>query len=364
VALETSDSCLVGGNPSVYLFDDKILISSREECFLFDKQSGRFIRKIGHIGNDPKGYRSADCQMVDESGGLIYFPGFGTELVCYNTDGLFIGRIPIPITNDGFTMLDYTYLNKDTLAGFYHNLTGNEKNRLIFFTKTGERIDELPNRQESPSFDIDKIEVFNGEGVAVSYTPAAAKGMLILSDKDPETASTLFMKHTFWRLNQTTYFKETYNDTIFRIEGTTLVPDRYIDLGEYHWPYAKRFDRKQDKNIFITQCLENENLLLFRFITRLYSEDGRKQYNAIYNKVNQTLTIGDLTKGITDDITRFLPLQPLYVSSVTGELAGIIPAAKVCEWFENNNQTEALPESIRSLKNTTEEDNPVIVLMN
>jgi hypothetical protein len=364
VALETSDSCLVGRNPSIYLFDDKILISSREECFLFDKQSGRFIRKIGHTGNDPKAYRNAEC-WVNESDGLIYFTGFKAELICYNTDGMFIDRIPLPANGDGFTMLDYTCLNKDTLMGFYHNLTGNEKKRLVFFTKTGERIDELPNRQESPSFDIESISVFNnGEVAAASYTPAVAKGMLILSGRDPETVSTTFMKYAFWHLNRTTYFKEACNDTIFRIEGTTLIPDRYLDLGEYHWSYAKRFDKKQDKNIFITQCLENEDILLFRFITKLYDEDSRKQYNAVYNKANQTLTIGDLTKGITDDITRFLPLQPLYASSETGEFAGIIPADKVVEWFEGNKQTEALPESIRLLKNTTEEDNPVIVLMN
>jgi hypothetical protein len=363
VALETSDSCLVGRNPSVYLFDDKILISSREECFLFDKQSGRFIRKIGHIGNDPKGYRSANC-WVNESDGLIYFSGFDTKWVCYNTDGLFIDRIPLPANGDGFTMLDYTSLNKDTLVGFYHNLTGNEEKRLVFFTKTGEQIGELPNNQESPSFDIENISVFNGEVAATSYTPVAAKGMIILSGKDPETVSVTFMAYAFWRFNRATYFKEACNDTIFRIEGITLIPDRYLDLGEYHWAYAERFDKKQDKNIFITQCLENEDILLFRFITKLYDEDNRKQYNAVYNKASQTLTIGDLTKDITDDITCFLPLQPLYSSSETGEFAGIIPANKVVEWFEGNKQTEALPESIRLLKNTREDDNPVIVLMN
>lgn len=56
VPLETTDSCLVGRNPVVLLLKDWILVKSDKRCHLFEKETGRFVRTIGHVGNDPEGY--------------------------------------------------------------------------------------------------------------------------------------------------------------------------------------------------------------------------------------------------------------------------------------------------------------------
>lgn len=80
VALETNDSCLVGTAPRVQLIKDKILISTnQEQCLMFDK-TGKFIKQVGHIGNDPEGYSSVYCWGNNETGD-IYFWGWNNELV-------------------------------------------------------------------------------------------------------------------------------------------------------------------------------------------------------------------------------------------------------------------------------------------
>ena len=59
VPLETTDSSVYFGNKGV-LLEDKILVSmdarSERHCFLFDRQSGKFIREIAQFGEGPKDY--------------------------------------------------------------------------------------------------------------------------------------------------------------------------------------------------------------------------------------------------------------------------------------------------------------------
>ena len=53
VLLETTDSCLIGGNPNILLLDKQIAVVSGKNCFLFDKETGKFLTKVGHVGEDP-----------------------------------------------------------------------------------------------------------------------------------------------------------------------------------------------------------------------------------------------------------------------------------------------------------------------
>lgn len=72
VALETTDSCLIDGNPNILLLDKHIVVFSYKNCFLFDKASGRFICEIGHQGDDPEAYSYAQ-PMYNDVDGMLYF---------------------------------------------------------------------------------------------------------------------------------------------------------------------------------------------------------------------------------------------------------------------------------------------------
>ena len=51
---------------------------------------------IGHVGKDPGGYRNVDC-LVDELNGRLLFNGWGHDLISYNLDGNYIGKIELLI---------------------------------------------------------------------------------------------------------------------------------------------------------------------------------------------------------------------------------------------------------------------------
>ncbi len=90
VALETTDSCLVGeGAHASILKDWIVVVSGRSRCQLFDKKTGRFIRTIGHVGEDPEGYSNAYGGWQNPHTDRLYFPGWNKKQVAYRADGSF-----------------------------------------------------------------------------------------------------------------------------------------------------------------------------------------------------------------------------------------------------------------------------------
>ena len=117
VPLETTDSSLIGNGCKVKLLDDKIMVTygmrGESHCFLFDKETGKFIREVGHKGNDPRGY-SEPKAYVHPVTGNIYFHRVPNKLIKYSQEGTFLGEVEMP---NGLP------------SGFYPLLTKNGMNR-------------------------------------------------------------------------------------------------------------------------------------------------------------------------------------------------------------------------------------------
>ncbi|GHV51390.1 hypothetical protein FACS1894181_13150 [Bacteroidia bacterium] len=363
IPLETTGSSLIGRNPQIRFAGGNILVTtSQKQALLFDA-TGKFLRSIGHVGNDPEGYSSTSC-FVDDTKGLIYFEGFGGSLVCYNFDGKHIGNIATPPQRDGFGMSIYGCLNGDTLAGYYNSITGGSPNKIMMFNASGVIDSILSAHPVQPPFEIGNISVFNGwdKGQA-TFGPVAQGGIIMIAGQDQEKASAWMAGATlFWHNHAETCFKEPFNDTIFVLDNSAKVPRFVLNLGEYHWDAAGRFQKSKDKNIYPTQFLENEHILFFRFVTGLYSENSRKSYDAVYNKATGELKVALTNDGFTDDITRFLPLQPLAVSP-SGHYVGLLSVEDIHEWFDKHGASPDIPKEVQALKKLKEDDNPVVVLM-
>ena len=99
-----------------------------------------------------------------------------------------------------------------------------------------------------------------------------------------------------------------------------------------------------------------------RFVVNLHHQEQWKVYNAIYDKINGDVKVAPFKEGIHDDLNGFLPLQPTFATP-SGEFAQLVPAGKILEWFEKHTGQEDWPEEIKALKKLTEEDNPVVILM-
>ena len=83
VALETTDDCLVGDEPVVRIAPDKIIVmTSQRQCFAFDKQTGKFLYPIGHIGDDP-GRMCRFVRILQLCDGTNLFPFQPISRECY-----------------------------------------------------------------------------------------------------------------------------------------------------------------------------------------------------------------------------------------------------------------------------------------
>ncbi|MDD2952810.1 MAG: hypothetical protein PHC95_06575 [Parabacteroides sp.] len=166
----------------------------------------------------------------------------------------------------------------------------------------------------------------------------------------------------FWHKDKELFFRETFNDTIYRVEPDGLTPVARFDFGAMRWDRKDRYTPEKDQAIYPLDVYENDRLLWLRFVVGLHDPDQWEVYNAVYDKRGGEVKAAPFKEGARDDLNGFLPLQPTFASPA-GAFAQIVPAASVVSWFEEHSGRKDWPEEIKRLETLTEEDNPVVVIM-
>ena len=98
VQFETTDKCLIDQS-TFYAFTDKDIYVlntnyKNEELFRFDRTTGKFIRKIGQIGQGPKDMMRPGAIYADSD--YVYASSSATnKIYVYDKDGEFVRTIPI-----------------------------------------------------------------------------------------------------------------------------------------------------------------------------------------------------------------------------------------------------------------------------
>ena len=357
VALETTDSCLVGQGAYATILNDWIVVTSgRDRCQLFDKKTGRFIRSVGHVGEDPEGYSNVHGGWQNPYTGQLSVHGWKNEIVVYGADGRFDHIWTPSVSADEFPAMGvFDYLDADLIAGYYSATDSLPARIALFRGDEIVRVESLPVGQEG-----DKA-ITPDDIVSISVLKDGGDGLAFIKYKDGRSAIYPLGNSCFWHAGKDLYFRQSYNDTIYRVSAAKeLQPVRVLDLGVYSWSYNERFEDKKDA-IYPTKFMENEDVILFRFMTNVYN-DKQKTYNALYRKADGAVKVSPLDDKITDDTNGFLPLQPVSVSA-SGEFAAILPSEEVVSWFEDNTGETDIPAEVAALKKVGEEDNPVVVIM-
>lgn len=363
IPLETTDSSLVGKGAYVQIIKNRILVSTNQnQCLMFDKETGKFIKQVGHIGNDPEGYSSVYCWGDNETG-MIYFNRWNKELVCYDQEGLFKEVITTPLNMESYSSISFTYREDGTFVSHEQGMLGDAISRLSFF-KDNEQITSYTtvtnDEQPLDPSNIAEISVLKDDSAIELYGPTAREGVIVVDYKEPETGCvTITNKQALWHQDKNLYFKEAYNDTIYQIKDTTLVPAVVLDFGKYHWDFSERFMKNKDNAALITQILDSKDRMIIVFIRQLFHKPVL--YNAVVTKSTGEVKVGLYADALKDDLTDFLPVQPMSVSSI-GEYAGLLSAADVVAWFEENEGIKDLPQQLKELKQIGEEDNPVVAI--
>lgn len=337
IQLETTPDCLINANPEVKLLKDYIIINTPQQCLLFNRKNGAFIREIGHYGRGPGEFRGT-YGFFDEPSSIYFFIGWNGNLLKYSLDGKLIGSLPIPsYKNTSFkntfenpSMPDrYSYLNGNLIVCSFMNTNGFENKSLMIFDNDGKIVRIIPNRN-----------IIKNVKTAIN------------------TGTTSF--HHF---NKSTFYQEFYNDTVFMISSERIKPYFILDRGKYRPQYEAlwwTFEKRKNANmIYQPNYMESSRFLIFEFY---YSFGNAARFFALYDKSAKSLKITENNSGIENDFDDFMDLTFKSINE-SGELSCLIQSQDMIKWFEDNkDKLKKLKPELQNLKNINLGDNPVLVI--
>lgn len=350
VPLETTDSCLVGGSPNILLLDKEIVVFSRQTCFVFDKESGKFLSKVGHLGDDPEAYSTA-VPTYNDVNGLLYFMRRPGKLQKYDLRGNYRGSVTIPTPPESPSDFCFT---DSVIIGRYGNIVGDNGRALLLFNEAGEQIDTVPSLLPVlPNRGVDDIN-------SISVKRQGNAGIILTTFKSGDASASVAGIPFLWKSDNKIRYKENFNDTIYTVEGNELTPYIAFSTGKWHWGAEARTESKDNEKRLLVGCIfETDHTVFFQCIRGLYTDEP-ETFNGIYDRKANTIQMYAEKEGIKDDLTSFMAFRPKAYSAL-GEYGMIIDAGEVMTWLEENPEA-AENEKLSALKELTDDSNPVVII--
>lgn len=347
IPLETHDSCLVGEAPCVRKFKDKLLVSSQgQPLFMFDATTGKFLKKVGAIGKGKGEYLVGPLAVcwTDCLEQYIYVKSVTGQVLKYDTEGNFVDYQKEYNGIDNKSSLQL-FVGDDCY--FYTDKMVDDKVYEISKFNTSSS-----NKEFSISESTDSIDMSSIRSVVVyslyGRIPSSPNAITIQLAND-RMVSTYKEDPCLWKLGNEVYFKHRTNDTIYQVKDQALQPRYYFNLGDYHITYEGRtLSEKLVNGIFINYVLENSKAIFFSFKCKKNGKIEEKDYWGIFDKQTQSLKISE--EALLHDAKNGYVVQELHSVAEDGTLVGLVSAEKLME----------LDADLR----ITEDDNPVVVLMN
>ena len=360
IPLEINDDCLIGDNPIVKVLKDYIIVeyTSRSigHCLLFSKEDGRFIAEIGHAGQDPEAFTQS-YSWIDEKEKFIYFERRPNQLIRYDFKGNFCGKTVFSSSVSGscYSMTD------SGIIGYFGGILPSEQYTLGFFDKEGSLKDTIPLFFPKISEEIVSISSLRGRTSSKIYGNWARTGIMILNYNNDLQATVVPNAARLWRHNGNIRFKEEYVDTIYTISHNKLIPSITFHTGKYHLPIEERaLKNNNSEKIFIADVSENNDFVFFQPV-KIVRDGSNGSYNGLFDKKTGETKLSKHSNGIEDDLTNFMPFNPLGMSTA-GEFVSIVDAYEAMEWLEKHPE-EQNNEKLSFIKGLNEDMNPIVILI-
>lgn len=356
VPLETSEECVVGNSPYIRYYKDLAIVGSdQRSCMVFDKNTGKYIRSVGFVDKGPQGYSTSSSFWINEQNGDIYFPAWGSNYVRYSINGEFLSSGNIPRGIGTVCCLD-----NDVMLGYSNQGFQTSQDVLVCFDRQDSVLHRFQSSSGTPPVsvtpsDIAAISILKGTAAVEKFGEVARGGVLSITLKDSEKNMTTYMKQpVFWRLGDDVYFKESLNDTVYRVTGEEMYPARVFDLGKYHLAQEESMQKgKREGRTAIDLVFENDRFIYFEFIL-----DGI--YRGMADKRGHSVKVAKVKDGIVNDIDGFMSLS--IQGKTPEEFVTCIQPLDIHTWFEEHEGAE-VPDAVARLKGLKEDDNPVLVIM-
>lgn len=317
VLLESDKECMLSDWASFYLTKDYI-VAVDKVIYLFDRQTGMFVRTIGQKGQGPDEYLSVinnsfygNNIVVDKGESWIEYDckTFISRLIQKPSAYDFMRFSDNEDINKEMSMfikpiLYITQLDSSTYVGYLHNIDGKNPYRLLYFYSDGTVIRKIPN---------------------------------YLTFKDNPDNIYQF-KPSFYQYRNTLYFKENFNDTLFSVTNEGLKPYMILDLGDFNIRYEQQDEIEDFSKCILLQILGETEHAIF------YTSDN---HTGMIDKENIKAKITE--NGFVDDLQKYpYFLHPKYMQG--NEMLCVISAFDVL----------SSPNSPITLQ---EDSNPVIAII-
>lgn len=326
VQLEINAYCLINRNLRLFLNDSMIIAVAVKQVFLFDRNTGKFIREIGHVGKDPHGYsETLYSQAYTGQNTILTRAWLPNSFMQYNLMGNFISKKTLKSSQP---IQSATNFGDGTTIGYVWNFDGKQKKKLIVFNSGGKEIFSFPQNR-SFEYDMNKhgISIFHWEGWFYSFR------------------------------NQINFY-EFATDTIYSITPGRLTPRYVLSYGKYEVPYEIRYTKEFKSNLseyyFIKSIYESSQFLFFTFFC-----NGDDHYSGIYHKNSKETKVSQIVENDIDDFVAF------KLSSINAkeEIIGYQHTYEISEWLKKHpEKSELLSLKIKNYKGLNSFYNPVVMI--
>ena len=355
-ALETNENCLISEGAVFYSTKNQVVAIDNRGCYVFDRETGNFIRQISNRGQGPDEYRWTKKDFWDAENEHVCFWGNNNNYIFYGIDGTLSHRVSRFSSSE-----DPLVLYNDVYVRRVPNYRGNATNRIAFYNKKGDLIDSIPNYnlfKRTISGSSDPISVVDG------------------------------WLYTF---RDTLCYKDLYCDTLYQIKDFKLYPRIVFYTGGLTVPYELRdgrydisaaleggeiFDR-YEKYINMSMILEDNRYMYFTFdhkkiAYRVIYDKNENEFHVISKIPNPipNIKIGgiSLNKGeqkrishskIENDLDGGLPFWPDQMISEK-EMMCVFSAEELLK-LDTSKITDSKLKNL--LNNLDEDSNPVVAIV-
>ncbi|RKU65552.1 6-bladed beta-propeller [Parabacteroides sp. AF17-3] len=350
IPLETTDQTLLGGvyEKNSYFGNGFFYLRSNNEIYKFS-DSGKFISKIGTIGNGPGEYVYLKDVDIDFLNNKIYLKNHDVELLEYTADGGFLRSIPIKqnLLGKGYFAWLFKFLSPNL---FFFELTSPVDNQYIamFSDDSFDQMSFLKAR--NPIIGIDGVRT-------------------VMTDSEIYKSPTDF------------YYYKTRTDTIYRIniDSLDLEPKYVFDYGEYKmsiddnillaqkWKYIKLLNMKDSgRHIFMYFDFNNYAPEPFTIKVNYWGEEKEVTMTMVCGIYDKEIKEFKLLKqpiskqlGLLNDLDGGVTFWPGFISSDGKSMFMVCPAETFIATYSGK---ENLSDEVKNiLSQIDEESNPVII---
>ena len=341
-----SDNIMISGQMKVFSSDSYLICMNSNLIYLFDRQTGAFIRSINEnpLPINEGSYNQGIQRIIAHKNGKGLFE--------YDLSGKTAIKIRYPsldiLTKDisseehffsrsfFFLLPVQTFLDENTIAYYRNYGVGNVKDRLLIADKDGNILNTFSNHNRF----IPRLREFYMAKYALFYHHGGSS-----------------------------FFFENGVDTVFSVSQDWITPHFCIQTGRYQLPYDIE-NRANDNNFIFTNMSESNHYLFFEIDCNARNNPtaaSRSNFFGYYDKNRNVVKIADADidnygKLIVNDLDNLsaVQLSGWNINTTQNEMISFISAEKLSDWIQNN--PLKLPEHLQHLSKIKPGDLPIVVI--